>query len=82
MELDDMKMEQEETDKSLAKTFETDSLVQLCFEHSAGAILIVDQQGIVRLLNPATENLFNKRAKHMLGKRFGFPISMDKPQDK
>src|SRR5436190_16096666 len=42
---------------------------------SADGIIIVDREGIVRFINPATENLLGRKSEELLGQMFGFPIS-------
>ena len=80
-DMNDMKMQPEEANKPLAKPCEIESLVKAGFDQSAGAILIIDQNGIIQLLNPATEHLFDMPARHMIGKRFGFSVSEKKNQE-
>ncbi len=41
---------------------------------NADSMLIMNQYGIVRFVNPATESLFARKAEGLLGKQFGFPI--------
>lgn len=40
------------------------------------AIVIVDQRGIVRFVNPAGEALFNRRADEFVNKPFGYPVPL------
>ena len=40
---------------------------------NADSMLIVDKRGIVRFVNPATESLFSRKAKDLLGRQVGFP---------
>ncbi|GAH94384.1 unnamed protein product [marine sediment metagenome] len=47
---------------------------QLIIKHSSDAVLVLDNKGIIRFLNPAAESLFNRRAEQMVGQIFGFPI--------
>jgi len=47
---------------------------QLIIKHSSDAVLVLDNKGIIRFLNPAAESLFNRRAEQMIGQVFGFPI--------
>lgn len=39
-----------------------------------GGIIIVNQEGRVRFVNPAAETLFRKRSEELVGSMFGFPI--------
>jgi PAS domain S-box-containing protein len=51
---------------------------QACFRdmiyNNADGNLIVDSQGIVRLINPAAKSLFGVKADKLLDQPFGFPI--------
>ena len=42
---------------------------------NADAILIVDDEGIVKFLNLAAESLFGRRFEEMIGDQFGFPLT-------
>lgn len=42
---------------------------------SADGIIAVDDQGIIRLANPAAEELFARPARYLLGTQFGIPIA-------
>jgi PAS domain S-box-containing protein len=44
------------------------------FRTTADAIVIVDGEGIVRLVNPCAETLFGRAADDLVGQMFGFPI--------
>jgi len=41
---------------------------------SVDGIIIVDQQGIVRFINPALESLLNRKVDELLGEIFDFPV--------
>lgn len=43
-------------------------------ERSADGVIVVDVNGIVRFINPASEVLFGQNAEELLGKSFGFPV--------
>ncbi len=43
-------------------------------ESSVDAILVVDTEGTVMFVNPAAENLFERRASDFVGRDFGFPL--------
>ncbi len=43
-------------------------------EKNADGIIIVDQNGIVRFVNPAGEALLGFRAEQLVGEMFGFPV--------
>lgn len=42
---------------------------------SADGIVAVDDQGIIRLCNPAAEELFGRPAAQLVGSAFGFPLA-------
>jgi signal transduction histidine kinase len=46
-------------------------------EQNADAIVIVDNDGIVRFVNPAAETLFSRKAEDLLGELFGYPVVVD-----
>jgi len=41
---------------------------------NADGMIVMDKNGIVRFVNPATEALFNRKAGELLGESFGYPI--------
>ena len=41
---------------------------------NADAILVVDQHGIVRFVNPAAESLLGRPSAGLIGSQFGFPV--------
>ncbi|MBL7176161.1 MAG: PAS domain S-box protein [Desulfobacteraceae bacterium] len=43
-------------------------------QKNTDGIIIVDQNGITRFVNPAAESLFNRKPEELLGKMFGFPL--------
>jgi len=47
-------------------------------ERSDTGILIVDRKGIIKFMNPASENLFKRKSKDLLGSEFGFAIGGNK----
>ncbi|MEE8597116.1 MAG: sensor domain-containing diguanylate cyclase [bacterium] len=57
-----------------SKMNKEDNFFQLIIKHTSDAVLVLDNKGIIRFLNPATERLFNRRAEQMVGQVFGFPI--------
>jgi len=50
-------------------------------EKSGEGIAVVDQEGIIRFVNPAAEILFNRRQDELLGAMFGFPLLSEKPTE-
>ena len=51
----------------------------LCFrdvvEGNPDAIMIIDRNGLVRLVNQAAERLHDRCAEELLGRKFGFPLA-------
>ena len=41
---------------------------------NADGMIVVNNRGIVRFVNPAAEVLFERKAEELLGKEFGFPV--------
>lgn len=50
-------------------------------EHNADAIVIIDQTGVVRFVNPAAEKLFGRRAGYLLDTLFEYPIVVGEPTE-
>jgi signal transduction histidine kinase len=48
---------------------------------SADGIVAVDEQGIIRLCNPAAEKLFARSPGELVGRPFGSPLVVDKTSD-
>lgn len=44
-------------------------------EKSADAILIIDQEGIIRFANPESESLFGRSLSELQGQAFGYPVT-------
>ncbi len=53
----------------------TDDRFRLIIQKSTDAIIIVDASGIVRYLNPAGEELFERPESEFVGKIFGYPLA-------
>jgi len=51
-----------------------DARLRQIVEMNADTIIIVDQEGIIRFINPAAEILFGRQARELVGEIFGFPI--------
>ena len=47
---------------------------RIIIEKNAVAIIIVDQNGITRFVNPAAEALFGRKRQELLCEAFGFPV--------
>ena len=43
-------------------------------EKNSDGIIVVDKDGVVRFVNPATESIFARKAEELLGNLFGFPV--------
>jgi PAS domain S-box-containing protein len=50
-------------------------------KHSADGLLIVDDNKIVRFMNPAAEVIFGRGTLDLLGEPFGLPLTTDKPSE-
>ena len=48
---------------------------------NADGIIILDGKGIIRFINPATEELFKKPAEKLIDKPFGYSISADEKKE-
>jgi PAS domain-containing protein len=52
----------------------SESRFRTLVENSADGIVIVDQDGVVRFVNPAAEALFGRKANELEGEVLGFPV--------
>ncbi|GAK60409.1 protein serine phosphatase with GAF(S) sensor(S) [Candidatus Vecturithrix granuli] len=50
-------------------------------EHTADALLVVDQQNVIRFMNPAAVPLFELQDKTLIGKKFGIPVIEGEPTE-
>lgn len=50
-------------------------------ERNADAIVVADQNTIVRFLNPAAESMYGRSAKELLGQPFGFSVAADERKE-
>ncbi len=48
--------------------------LQTLIAKNADGIIVVDKQGIVRFINPAALDLFDRKPEELLGELFGFPV--------
>ncbi len=55
-----------------------ESRLRTLIETNADGIVIVDKNGNVVFINPATEKLFNKQSEEIINKSFGYPIVIGK----
>ena len=46
-------------------------------QKSADGIIVVDKEGIVRFVNPATEAIFQHKAEELIGELFGSPVAAE-----
>ena len=77
------KAEMENALKSLAKKLEisnqklqaSKASFHNIVEKNADGVIVVDEKGIVRFVNPAAEVLFGKKAEDFLGELFSFPVT-------
>lgn len=54
-----------------------DSHFHTIIKASSDGIVVVDMNGVIRFVNPATEVLFQRESCELLGSMFGFPITSD-----
>lgn len=47
---------------------------QMVMSASADGVVAVDERGVIRICNPATEELFGRSAGELIGTLFGYPI--------
>jgi PAS domain S-box-containing protein len=52
----------------------TESKLRRIITNSADGMIVVDENGIVRFVNPAAEALFGRKAGQLLGESFGYPL--------
>ena len=43
-------------------------------EHNADAIIVVDEEGVIRFANPVARSMFAGRREELVGTHFGFPL--------
>ena len=71
--------ELEQTNEELMKAFKTiktlEANYRMLLERNADAIIVVDQDGVMRFVNPASETLFGREADRLLGEPFDFPVT-------
>lgn len=68
-----------ELNRHAQRLAEAEGRVRNIIESSADAIVIVDDDGIVRFVNPAAEQMFGRGADLFVGHPFGFPVAGSKP---
>lgn len=72
------KIELEQSNKQLQKALDTIRILEANYRtllvRNADAMIVVDQDGIVRYVNPAAEALLGRRAEALLGEFFDFPV--------
>jgi diguanylate cyclase (GGDEF)-like protein/PAS domain S-box-containing protein len=61
--------------KAEALIKESETRLRRIIESNADSMLIVDREGIIRFVNAATEALFVRTKKELLGSPFGFPAT-------
>jgi two-component system cell cycle response regulator len=70
--------ELEQANEDLKKALETirslEANHRTLLERNADAIVVVDQDGVMRFVNPAAEALFGRKAEELLGELFDFPV--------
>ena len=64
-------LERKQAEKTLQSS---EANLRKIVEKNADGIFIVDRDGLVRYVNPATEALFGCKAEELIGELFGFPL--------
>ncbi|MEA5593853.1 ATP-binding protein [Rivularia sp. UHCC 0363] len=62
----------EEVEAALRKS---QKQLQMLIAKNPDGIVVVDNKGIVRFINPAALKLFNRKEEELLGEIFGFPVA-------
>ncbi len=62
----------EEVEAALKKS---QKQLQMLIAKNPDGIVVVDNKGIVRFINPAALKLFNRKEEELLGEIFGFPVA-------
>ncbi len=60
---------------------ESEAAFNAIVEENPDSIMIIDKEGIVRYVNPATKSIFGCSKEEFIGKPFGYPITTGKPVD-
>jgi PAS domain S-box-containing protein len=53
----------------------------LLIQNNADGMILVDEKGIIRFVNPAAEALFNCKTEELVGESFGFPMVAGEPME-
>ena len=61
-------------DQRLRNGWEREKFFLMILETSVDTILVLDQEGIIKFVNPAAESLFDHPVEEMIGQMFGFPV--------
>lgn len=64
-------------DKTLPHPYGSDSQLQLIINSMADGIVIVDDTGVLKFINPAAEKMFGRQSGELIGEMFGFPLVND-----
>lgn len=64
----------DDLERSVSRVVERQRIMRSIFEHNADGIIVVDSNGIVRMVNQAAEALFDRPKEALLNQPFGFPI--------
>lgn len=59
----------------------TERFYEVACEDCPDAILVIDEDGIIKLVNNSGQRLFNARKEQMVGERFNFPFHNSMPQE-
>ncbi len=52
-----------------------------CMNKLTDAVIVVNDDGYIQLLNPAAEHLFRNSSENLLGEQFGYPIALDESSE-
>lgn len=61
-------------ERSVSRVVERQRIMRSIFEQNADGIIVVDSNGIVRMVNRAAEALFDRPQEALLNQPFGFPV--------
>ncbi|GAA6622011.1 ATP-binding protein [Scytonema sp. NUACC26] len=70
----ELKQQKEHTQQIEAAAQKIEAQLQTLIAKNVDGIVVVDKQGIIRFINPATIDLFGRKQEELLGEPFGFPV--------
>lgn len=66
------RIRREQVEAALKKS---EKQLRMLITKNPDGIVVIDNQGIVRFINPAALKLFNRKEEELLGEMFGFPVA-------